>query len=358
MSKRRRRRTRSHSRSWTKRRLVTWIGLAVITAVGVSLYLRNGYGPAVNASSKPVAASIRLNAPVGSKFSGEIVAARSGFFKAVGLELEIKPGQGGEATIKSVVEGRDLFGVTDSISFLVARMKGKPIVAFGAGYLESAVVFYALEASGIHSPRDFMGKRVGRKANTNSAIMYDALLKNLGLVRSDTKETAKETDLDALLDGKVDVIPGHVGDEAYRLRQKNAAFNAIRLFNYGIHIPDTVYFTTEKTIRDYPSIVQNVLKAIIAGWNRAYADPDKSAALLAEAGATGSHDQLKFELLAQRDYVNPLGRRFTEFDSAQWKQLRDVLMGERMVEATLDLSRAVNYDFLKEAYRKPISFGN
>jgi ABC-type nitrate/sulfonate/bicarbonate transport system substrate-binding protein len=358
MKKRRRSRARSGTRSWVGQPLVKWLALAIIMAVAVSFYIGKAAGPQNTTPTEPVATRLRLIGPVGSRFAGEIVAAQSGLFKSVGLQVEIEPAQDSDETIRSVIEGRDRFGVADSISFLIARMNGKPVVAFGAGYLESSVVFYALETSGIHSPQDFMGKRVGRKANTNSAILYDALLKNLGLVRSNTKESATDTDLEALLNGKVDVVPGHVGDEAYRLRQRGVGYNSVRLFNYGIHVPDTVYFTTEKTIRDYPSTVQAVLKGIIAGWNRAYADPDKAAALLAKAGAAGSLDQLKFELLAQRDYVEPLGRRFAEYDSAQWKQLRDILMSERLVDDALDLSRAVNYDFLKEAYRKPITFGN
>jgi hypothetical protein len=61
---------------------------------------------------------------------------------------------------------------------------------------------------------------------------------------------------------------------------------------------------------------------------------------------------------ARRDCVMPLGRRVTEFDEQQWKQLRAILTSARLMDGSLDLARPVNYDILKEAYRKPISFGN
>lgn len=78
--------------------------------------------------------------------------------------------------LKFEVRAAPAFGVTEGYAFLVARSKGAPIVAFGAGFLETPVVFYALEKSGIHTPGDLVGKRVGRRAGTDMAIAYDALL--------------------------------------------------------------------------------------------------------------------------------------------------------------------------------------
>jgi NitT/TauT family transport system substrate-binding protein len=256
------------------------------------------------------------------------------------------------------VSGAATFGVTDSISFLTARDKGQPIVAFAAGLIENSIVFYALEKSGIRAPQDFIGKRVARRAETNSAILYDALLKNVGLSRSQIRESATDTDLDALLDDKVDVIPGRVGQEGFLLRQKGVPFTVIRVSDYGIHVPDTVYFTTEKVVADRPSVAQRVLQAIIAGWTMTYADTAESTALIVAAGKGLTPEQVQFELAAQRDFVVPLSRRVAEFDDQQWKQLRAILTSARLMDGSVDLGRAINYDILKEAYRKPISFGN
>ena len=170
--------------------------------------------------SKPASVSLRLNGSLGSKYAGEIIAAEAKIFAQNGIDIEVLESGEGVDPVATVVSGVDNFGVTDSISLLIARAKGQPIVAFAAGFVENSIVFYALEKSRIRSPQDFIGKRVGRRADTDSAIIYDALLRNAGLSRSQIPESATETDLDALLNDRVDVIPGRIGQEGFLLHQK------------------------------------------------------------------------------------------------------------------------------------------
>ena len=92
---------------------------------------------------------------------------------------------------------------------------------------------------------------------------------------------------------------------------------------------------------------------------RTYADPTKSIPLIvAEAEGRLSPEQIQFELAAQKDLIMPVSRRVAEFDIQQWKQLRAILINARALDESVDLGVAVNYDILREVYRKPITFGN
>jgi hypothetical protein len=107
--------------------------------------------------------------------------------------------------------------------------------------------------------------------------------------------------------------------------------------------------------------VQNFLNAVIAGWQSTYTDYSKSVPLISSFDEKAlPPDRVLFELKTQRDTVLPLGRRLGEYDDTQWKQLLDILINERLIRDpdSVDLSKAVNYGFLREAYRKPITFGN
>lgn len=356
MKRRTKVRRRSRASAPFNIRIVTAVVIAAaVIAASVDFWYGAGIGG--EAPTKPTSVTLRLNGAFSAKFAGEIVAARAKLFERNGINVELKERGESVDSVASVVSGDDTFGVTDGIGFLMARSKGQPIVAFAAGFLESSIVFYSLEKSGIRAPQDFIGKRVGRRADTDSAIIYDALLKNTGLSRSQIRESPTETDLDALLNDKVDVIPGRVGREGFLLRQKGVPYTAIRVSDYGIHVPDTVYFTTEKLALDRPSVVQRVLQAIIAGWTMVYADPAKSIPLIVSATKGLTPEQVQFEFMAQRDFVMPLGRRVTEFDEQQWKQLRAILASGRLMDGSVDLAQAINYEILKEAYRTPISFG-
>lgn len=332
--------------------------IGAMVFVGALWSFQQATTPSIGAPAKLTSVSLRLNGSFAPKYAGEMVAARTGLFDREGLQIELKPGGNGADSISSVASGADTFGVARGIDFLVARAKGAPIVAFAAGYLESDVVFYVLERSGIHTVQDFIGKRVGYQPGQDTAIIYDALLANLGIGRSKIREIITGTDIAALLNNDVDIWPGHVAEEAYILKQKGIDFNVVRPLNFGIHVPGTVYFTTEKIIRDHPSLVQKFLRAVIAGWTLTYADYSKSVPLISAYDEKAlTPERVRFALGEQRDFVFPLGRRFAEFDDRQWKLLRIILLNERLIDDSVDMSKAVTYEFLREAYRKSIQFG-
>lgn len=344
------------------------VGVVAATIVAAVLvgWRAETWAPGKGIESKVVGlspeAQFRLVVPVSAQHGGEIIAARAGLFSQVGLDLKLKVASAAYDSVASVADGKDVFGVSDSKTFLVAVSKGAPIVAFGAGYLESPIVFYSLERSQIHTPRDFVGKRVTRVPGSDAAIIYDALLANVGVSRGQVREVSGRVDTESLLNGDVDVLAGPIGEMSYAFERKGIRYTVIRPADYGIHVPGTVYFTNASVARDHPSIVQRFLNAVIAGWKMAYADYDKSVPLIAGAardiGNMVPSDEVLYELKAQRSVVLPLGRRFAEFDDLQWKQLGVILSNERLVDDSVDLSKAVNYEFLKEAYRKPITFGH
>jgi ABC-type nitrate/sulfonate/bicarbonate transport system substrate-binding protein len=332
----------------------------IAAVVGVlTHFFRSSTEHSAETPPPPMKVSLRLSGLIGPQHAGEIVAVKNGLFEHAGLHFELKPAAKGLDSIGSVAKGADTFGVASGIAFLEARGKGAPIVAFAAEYLDSPVVFYVLDKSGIHGPADFVHKRVLRRPGTNAAILYDALLESIGISRSNVREIDKNLGITALINHDVDVLPGTVGKEGYVLYEKGVQYDVIRPGDFGIHIPGTVFFTSEKVARDFPSLVQRFLDTVIAGWNQVNANEAKSVPLIvAAAGNSITPEQVLFELNAQRDYIRPLARRVAEFDDIQWKQLSNILINERLIPDSIDMSTAVNYSFLREAYRKSIYFGN
>lgn len=359
--KRPRRRRRSKStqprRRPSRTGLVIVIGALVIGfLVLISLPRPETSTPSV--SGAPVAVSIQFNAPLGARFAGEIVAANTGLFREANIEATLKPGQDDVGAIASVVAGSALVGVVDPVSFLKARAAGQPIVAFAADYVENSTVFYTLDKANVRAPEDFVGKRVGRINDTRRTIFYDRLLSMRGISRSNVRETDKNVDVAGLLGNEIDVLPGRVGLEAYALKTAGASYRTVRLFDFGIHVPDLVYIASEKTVRDRPSLLVRLLESVIAGWTRTYTDTAQASRIVADkAGPGASIERAAFELGVQRDFVITVGRRIMEFDELQWKQLYRILVDARQLDEYFDLSRAVTYSIIKDAHRKPISFG-
>jgi ABC-type nitrate/sulfonate/bicarbonate transport system substrate-binding protein len=333
--------------------------LAAAVVLGATGYLLR-FQPTLlsQAAPTPLFATVLLDAPFDPAFAGEMVAAKVGLFQHEGLTVELKPGSSDTDTIRRVSDDTNTIGVAKAENVLLARAEGAPLVAFAASYVESPVVLYTLERSGIRAPSDFVGKRIGYQSGQDTAIIYQAIMAKILLSRSAVREVKVGSDMMPFLNGDVDVWPGHIGVESYTLKQKGIGYDVISPGSYGVHVPGTVYFTDERTIRKNPDLIRRFLGGVIAGWQMAYADYATSTPLIASFDSANlKPDYVRFKLEQQRTSLRPLGARFGEFDDTHWRSLQTILIQQRLLKEPLDLSRVITYDFLRDAYRRTESSG-
>jgi ABC-type nitrate/sulfonate/bicarbonate transport system substrate-binding protein len=304
------------------------------------------------------AASLRLGSLFTPMSAGAMMAAREKLFERAGVKVELRISQRASEPIQSVVRGDDTFGVTRADRFLQARANAAPIVAFAAGLIESPTEFLVLTKSGLRTPWDFVGRRVGRRAEDDTAIVYDALTAKLGLPRSKIVEVPVAADLSPFLERGVDVWPGHAGDEGYLLRSAGADYEAIVPAQYGVHLMGTVYFTSEQVVAERPQVVQHFLNGLIAGWNLVYQDYSVSVPAIVSFDSDRLRPEyVRYALERQREYLRPPEFRYGEFTEIQWRSLQVVLLSQRRLERPANLADAITYEFIREAYRKPLTFG-
>ena len=311
-----------------------------------------------NASlARPVVAAtyvgtLRLMTALGPSYAGEMLALRAGLFEREGLTMELRPDSDGDGPIATVAGGADMFGIARADSFLLARGRGAPIVAFAAHYIESPVVLYALGKSGVRTPGDFIGRRVGRRLGDDTSVVYDALTAKLSLPVSKIVEVPVSADLSMLVRGDVDVWPGHIAEEDYQLARLGVEDTVISPASYGIHFPGSVYFASERTMADKPQLVRRFFKSVVSGWELAYADYAHSVPLVASFDSERlTPDYIRFVLDRQREFLRPIAVRLGEYDDGQWRTLQDILVAERRLDRPVDLSSAIDYDVLRDVYR-------
>ena len=309
-------------------------------------------------SSEPSSISMRLMGNFGPQFAGEMLAARTGLFRREGLKVELREGADSEEAIAAVASGADAIGVARADSFLEARGKGSLIVAFAASFIESPVAFYALKKSTLRGAQDFAEMRIGLRAGDDTEVSFEALAAKLGLPRSTMREAAVGSDVSTLINGDVDVWPGHVGRDDYALASRGVEYIAVSPGSYGVHLPGSVYFASEQTVRERSQLLQSFLRSVIAGWQLAYANASISVPMIVSFDQKKmTPDSVRFALESQRDSVRPIAARFCEFDESHWRSLQEILLSQRLLDKPVDLSLAVTYQFLNEAYRKPYTFG-
>ncbi len=152
--------------------------------------------------------------------------------------------------------------------------------------------------------------------------------------------------------------PVIIGDDDYALNQQGVDYLVIDPASYGVHLTGSVYFTTDRTIKDQPQLVRSFLAALIAGWDLVYQDYAVSVPMIVSFDQERlTSEYVRFALDRQREYLRPITVRFGEFTQDQWRSLQATLLAQRLLERTVDLPEAVTYEFLRDAYRKPYTFG-
>jgi hypothetical protein len=84
-----------------------------------------------------------------------------------------------------------------------------------------------------------------------------------------------------------------------------------------------------------------------------FSDYARSIPLIASFDAEAlTPDFIRFELEQQRALVRPFAARIGEFDEMRWQSLQRTLLEQKWLNEPLDLSMAVNYQFLRDVYRR------
>ena len=230
------------------------------------------------------AVTVRLKWLNQAQFAGFYVAQDKGYYKAAGLDVNIQPGGSDFPAVQMVAGGNEQFGVTGADQILIARSKGVPVVALAVIYRRNPFVLFSLAKSGIKTPADYVGKKVGVKIGGNEELIYRAVLASAKVDKSKLEEIPVKFDMTPLLTGTVDVWPGYLINEVLAAKEKGFDVNVVSPFDYGIDLYADTLFTTEKMLREKPDVVGKFVAATIKGWNAAIAAPEEAAKITVTHG--------------------------------------------------------------------------
>ncbi|WFU39456.1 ABC transporter substrate-binding protein [Bradyrhizobium sp. CB82] len=291
--------------------------------------------------------SLLLDGPFGAPFAGEMIAEKQGYL-APNVTLRADPN---DPDFVATVARQHAIGVTSGHKFLLAAWRGVPVTAFGASFLDTSVAIFTLESSGLRRPADLVGKRLGYRRASEGDVIFDAMMAQLGLPRSQITKVADRDTFDALRTGQVDAIIAGLGQEPSE--PGYVRLNVIKPQDYAIHVPGMVYFASSDLVHDRPSAIAQVLGSLIKGWQFVYSDYTRSVPVLVGFDPERLNpDRVRFELQQQRGLVLPPGGRIADYDERRWRTLRDILMFAKLGQEEVPLAQSVNYQLLRDVYRR------
>jgi len=286
------------------------------------------------------AVTVRLKWYNQAQFAGFYVAQDKGFYKSADLNVNIQPGGPDFPAIQMIAGGNEQFGVTGADQILIARSKGVPVVALAVIYRRNPFVLFSLAKSGIKTPADWVGKKVGVKIGGNEELIYRAVLAKAGIDKSKLTEIPVKFDMTPLLAGTIDVWPGYLINEVLEAKEKGFAVNIVYPSDYGIEMYADTLFTTEQMLKDKPDVVRRFVAATLKGWNAAIAAPEDAAKITVKYGDKLAYAHELAMMKASVPLLKPNSKPVGYMDAAGWNSAQKLLLAAGFQKQVVDISKA------------------
>jgi NitT/TauT family transport system substrate-binding protein len=267
------------------RRLLGLIVLAAVALAGCG----GDDGDEQASAGKPTTVSVQDTAGVPSAFLE--YGVQKGFFKKRGLDVKVKPSQGGATVVPAVVSGSVDIGGSNLVSVLLAQSKKIPVKIVAPGTFvqsDEKQDFSAILVAGdsdIRSPKDLEGKTLAVNTLKNVAeVTAKASLAGQGVDGSKIKlaEIDFPDMIGALEQGRVDAA--FEIEPFVSLGLKGGARVVDRPYvgtKPGLQIG--CYFTTEKYLSENGDVVDGFRKGVAETAKSISQDPAAFRAFLPKA---------------------------------------------------------------------------
>lgn len=246
-----------------KTKKIIWILAFLLLALISAYFLLSKYNEKNNTNNPTTTekVSIRMKWFFAGTMSGWFAGKEQGIYKKNGIDLTINSGGPENSSIKLVAAGTDLFGVAGADEILIAREKGIPVVPIAVLFKESPIGFISKTSSGIKTPSEWNGKTIEVDFGSNAEIQFRALVKKFGV--KSIKEVPYTYSLVPFIENKVDVSVAYVMDQVVTLKNQGIEVKVLTSKEYGINPYGDVIFTTDKTLKEKPELVERFLTATI-----------------------------------------------------------------------------------------------
>lgn len=262
-------------------------------------------------------------------FVGVYVAEDQGYFEDEGLDVAIQHSGGGGEHLQLLAAGEVDVTTQDAAVLLERRADpGLPLVSIGLVGQRGQQAYAALVDSGIESPADWAGMRVGFKGTPAPDVF--AILDAAGLEPSDVEMVNVGFDPRVLTEGQVDVYPVFKSNEPDVLADMGFDVNLWEAADYGAPTLGLTYVATEETVADDPEMLHSFMAAVMRGIEYAETNPEDAVdAVMDHAGDQAERDHQRFildtELAdAHSEVTEEHGMGWQTPD--QWQALEDFLV--------------------------------
>ncbi len=234
------------------------------------------------------------------------VAQENKIFAKHGLAVELLWGGDPDAPLKLVAAGKYPFAVSYQQSVTIARASEEvlPVKSIGLLVEHPLNTISFLKKTGIKTPADFKGKKIGYTVAPLDVLLFNAIAANAGLSEDDYELINVGTNIVApMLSGQIDAVIGPFRNyEINLLKLEGAEAGYFALEKHGI--PDyyeLVIITNDAYLEKHPETAKRLMTAIQEAIQLTKENPDEALQLFFRANPDANKE---LEELAFRDTLD------------------------------------------------------
>ena len=277
------------------------------------------------------------------------VAQEKGYFAEEGLNLVVNfPANTNDGISMPAVGRADLgiYYLQDVI--LTAVEEDVPIVSIGSVVQESLNVVIAMEKTGIKTPADLAGKKIGYAGTALSEAQVKCMLENAG-VPADEYELI-DVGFDLLLaayTGQVDATIGNmINHEVPQLEKQDLKISYFRPVDHGVPMYyELVFLAGRDAVENNPEKLQRFLRAAQKGFDFMQENPEEALEILLDCQNAENFPLIPSVEEASMEVLLPLmeqeGAPFMTQDISVWQENADWLYEMGLLSEKADVSGMV-----------------
>lgn len=323
----------------------------LILGVAIGLILADQSQKTTEAQVPHESVTLRLKWFHQAQFTGNYVAKEKGYYANENLEVEIEPVDLKEKSIEALLNNNADFAIAGADEVLIAAAEGKPVKAVAVIYRLSPVVAYSLKSSGIISPKDFVGKKIGLQTGGNIEYLYRTMISKMVIPSKDIKEIAIGHDASELIKGAVDVSTGYVINEPQLAIEAGFEINTMLMADYGANMYADVLVTTDSMITNRPDLVLRMVRATLAGWKYAIENESESTNITMKYATTSTNIHQANMLAASIPLINTGLSKLGWMEQSEWQQAMNILHEQKLISKKIVVSDVFTNNFLENIYK-------
>lgn len=280
------------------------------------------------------------------EFAGFYVAKEKGFYRDVGLDVEIKQHSLDIDTIDEVVTGNTNYGIGRT-SLLIDRSEGQPLMFLKAIFQVSPLILLGKKSDKLSSIQDIKNKRVMLDYSSAEGLAFRAMLSANGIdYYRDIIRLKHTLNINSLVNNDTDLVSAYIFNEPYRLLQLGIEPIYFSPNDYGLEFYSDILFTSDNEFKNHPKRVQKFIDASIKGWLYAFENINQTAKLIYDKYNTQDKtlDALVYEGEKLKTMALYKDRPFGDISVDRLKRTYNIYQSMGLVEKELNIVDFVYQD--------------